>query len=126
MSCQAARQDKGQEQGAQRQCCGFEENFLLPGVEGVIRHADDHVAQVLLRGLFLAGNGVLEEVVVQRDPLQVNGGVEDLDLCTAPTLAASLFDIHQNIVGTVANLQEAHVWRFQGGLQQGVEHFQVA
>ncbi|MNT61229.1 hypothetical protein D3C72_1988560 [compost metagenome] len=56
----------------------------------------------------------------------MNGGVEDLDLCTAPTLAASLFDIHQNIVGTVANLQEAHVWRFQGGLQQGVEHFQVA
>jgi hypothetical protein len=47
---QAPGQQEGEQQGEQREDAGLEQDFLLALTEGIVGHADDHPAQIVVAG----------------------------------------------------------------------------
>ncbi|MNS71325.1 hypothetical protein D3C72_1046920 [compost metagenome] len=122
---QAAGEEKGEEQGDQGQHCGLEQDFLLAAAEGVVGHAHHDPAQVVAVAVatIVAGLGPPR---LQVHLLLDDGGVEHLHLGAALLQALVLFQVDQDIVRPVADLEEPHVGRAQAGLQQPLQHFKIA
>ncbi len=123
---QAPRQHEGEEQGEQREDPGLEQDFLLALAEGIVGQPDDHPSQIVLAGAAIADFAVLEEIIVQGDPLQAYRCLKHFDLMRATVGGGRLFDVHQNPVGAVLYFEKAHVGRGQGGLEQTLQHFVIA
>ena len=119
VACQAAGKNKGQGQGKQCEQGGLEEDFLLACIESVIRHTNDNIAQVVISQCLLIRS-------IWRSTLQVDGRLKHIDLAACVAAAGSLFDVNENFTGVITHFQEAHVWGFQRGLQQCLEHLKVA
>ncbi|MNF43503.1 hypothetical protein D3C84_245890 [compost metagenome] len=122
---QATGEEEGKEQGDQGQHRSLEQDFLLAAAEGVVGHAHHDPAQVIAVGIaaIVAGLGPPR---LQVHLLLGDGGVEHLHLGAALLQAFVLFQIDQDVVGPVTDFEEAHVGRAQAGLQQALQHFQVA
>ncbi|MDT4838922.1 hypothetical protein FQZ97_726950 [compost metagenome] len=122
---QAAGEEKGEEQGDQGQHRGLEQDFLLAAAEGVVGHAHHDPAQVVAVAVatIVAGLGPPR---LQVHLLLDDGGVEHLHLGAALLQALVLFQVDQDIVRPVADLEEPHVGRAQAGLQQPLQHFKIA
>ncbi|MNN55580.1 hypothetical protein D3C81_1704630 [compost metagenome] len=68
---------------------------------------------------------IVQEIVVQADLLQADRGLEHLDLLGAVVVFVRLFDVHQNMVAAVLDLEKAHMRDAQGGAHQAFQHFVV-
>jgi len=123
---QAARQQEGEQQGEQRQDAGLDHDFLLALAEGVIGHADDHPAQVVIADRGCGGLALLQEVAVQADLLQAYGRLENLYALRAVGAFVGLLDVHKDVVAAVLHLEEAHVRDAESGAHQAFEHLVVA
>jgi len=123
---QAPCEQVGKQQGKQRENRGFEQDLLLTLAECVVGHADNHPAQVVRAGRLGFVEVVLEKVVAQLDVLQADRRLEHFHRQRAVVFLGGLFDIHQNVLVAVLNLQEAHMGCGQRGAQQAVEHIVVA
>ena len=73
----------------------------------------------------LAALGALQEIVVERYPLQPHRRLEHFDLLRTPVGFRRLLDIHQDPIGVVLNLQKAHVRRGECCLEQIFKHLVV-
>ncbi|MOA05876.1 hypothetical protein D3C78_1254860 [compost metagenome] len=60
------------------------------------------------------------------DLLLDDRGVEYLHLAAGLFQAVLLFQVDEDVVGAVAHFEETHVGRAEAGLEQALEHFQVA